>query len=116
MSDRHKGLPNNVFLLKYKKDDMEDIMLPPYKNDEYYKGFIGKCFRRRTNDKDTEYSVSKILDFSSETRMFFVEHCYLALGNGVIENHTKYYCFVDAENFYEISESDYLSIRFLCKN
>lgn len=64
-------------------------MLPPYKNDKYYKGFIGKCFRRKTENDDVEYSASKILNFSPKTRMFLVEHCYLTLGSGIIENNEK---------------------------
>lgn len=89
-------------------------MLPEYKNDEYYQGFIGKYFRRKT--KEAEYSATKILGFNCETRMFIVENCYASLGGGVIEQNEKYYCFVDADNFEEISACDYIAARYLCES
>lgn len=89
-------------------------MLPKYKNDEYYQGFIGRCFRRNT--RKTEYSVTKILGFNTITKMFVVEDCFFSFGDSMIEQNEKYYCFVNADNFKEISINDYSIIYSLCKN
>lgn len=87
-------------------------MLPEYKNDEYYRQFIGRCFKM---DMPAEnYSVCKILDFNN--REFYVENCYLGLGASIITNQTRNYCFVDRTNYKEISKNEYENILFIAEN
>lgn len=87
-------------------------MMPKYKGDKYYYGFVGRYFKMIMEDEST-YSYNKILSYDPDSRMFTVENCEISPGLSVISIIEKYYCFVDRDNFCEIPENDYEALKFL---
>ena len=91
-----------------------NIVLPEYKSDKYYREFIGRYFRTKT-DKSCA-SVFMIESFDQNTRMFKVDHYYATLGNCKYESLKMYYCFVDSDNYEETSEYEYKAMQYLFAN
>lgn len=84
-------------------------MLPDYKGDTYYTQFIGKYFKMDLPEGNC--SCVKIIDFQNRT--FIVEECSACLGSGIVRKSTRTYCFVDQNNYKEISSREYGAVHFL---
>lgn len=84
-------------------------MLPEYKGDAYYKQFVGRYFKM--DMPEGSCWCVKIIDFQNKT--FVVEECSGCLGSGIVRKSTRTYCFVDQDNYKEISNREYGAVHFL---
>lgn len=81
------------------------------KNKEYT-NYIGRYFKMNIN---IGYSVFKILDYDG--KHFITDHYHLKLGSSTKEINCRYLVsFLDADNFEEITESEFMTIVSLCDN
>lgn len=86
--------------------------MPEYKGDDYYFKFVGKNFEMKVKSKSV-YSYDRILSYDPDKKEFEVENYYLTLGSSTKQILKRNYCFVDMDNFVEISEEDYNAMKFI---
>lgn len=81
------------------------------KNSIDYNSYVGRYFKRNTGD--CNYVVFKILAYDG--RYFRTDSYYLTLGSSTKEENCRYLVsFLEADNFEEIDEKEFMTVVGLC--